>query len=38
MDEPWFLQMSQEQKEDELRFQFFESVSVWSKGYYKENK
>jgi len=34
MNEPWFLQMNKEQKEDELRWQYFESVSIWSKGYY----
>ncbi len=34
MKEQWFLELSQEQKEDELRFLNFEAVAVWSKGYY----
>ena len=34
MKDAWFLQMNQEQKDDELRFQYFESIAIWSKGYY----
>ncbi|MDF2941611.1 MAG: hypothetical protein K0S01_469 [Herbinix sp.] len=34
MKEPWFLQLSQEQKEDELRFLYFETIAIWCKGYY----
>ncbi|WP_347488541.1 hypothetical protein ABDB91_15195 [Desulfoscipio sp. XC116] len=34
LHEPWFQQLEQEDKEYELKFQYFESVSIWSKGYY----
>lgn len=34
MHEEWFQKLGPEEKEEELRFQYFEKVSVFGKGYY----
>ncbi len=34
MTETWFQSLSQEQKDDELKYLYFESVSIFSRGYY----
>jgi hypothetical protein len=36
LKESWYKQMAKEEQEAELRFQYFETVSVWSKGYYDQ--
>jgi hypothetical protein len=38
MDEAWFQELSQEQKDDESKYLYFESVSIFSKGYYDSIK
>lgn len=38
IEEQWFIQLSQEEKEDELKYLYFESVAIWSKGYYDSIK
>lgn len=34
MQTDWFKKLSPENQEDELRFMYFESVSIWSESYY----
>jgi hypothetical protein len=34
LKEQWFQHLSQEQQNEEFKFLYFESVSLWSKGYY----
>ncbi|KPV56344.1 hypothetical protein QJ48_28320 [Paenibacillus sp. A3] len=34
MQTDWFKNLSPENQEDELRFMYFESVSIWSESYY----
>jgi hypothetical protein len=34
LNESWFKNLTQEEKDEELKFLYFESVSVWSEGYY----
>lgn len=38
MGETWFQKLSQEQKDDEKKYLYFESVSIFSRGYYDSVK
>ena len=33
-NEIWFQQLSHDQREDTLKYQYFESIAVWEKGCY----
>lgn len=38
LNEPWFQNYSEEQKQDELSYQYFQTVAVWTEEYYNSIK